>query len=101
MPDADIIAETRGADGRAVEIRATTWQHVSATHPEMTNHLNDVIATIESPEILADDPRAGRSRLFRRCGPERWLRVIVEFAGERDRLVTAFPQANDPEAWGR
>lgn len=68
----------------------------------MAEHLNDVLKTIdktiEHPELRQDDPRPGRVRLFRRSGPERWLRV-VEFGGETDQLVTAFPQSNDPAGW--
>ena len=67
----------------------------------MAEHLNDVIETIEQPEFREDDPRLGRVRSFRRCGPERWLRVVLEFAGEIDVVVTAFPQANDPNGWHR
>ncbi len=67
----------------------------------MAEHLNDVIETIEQPEFREDDPRPVRVRSFRRCGPERWLRVVLEFAGEIDVVVTAFPQANDPNGWHR
>ncbi len=85
-------------DGVA-QVRAATWDHVLAGHPEMAAHLSDVIDTIESPELREDDPRPGRSRYFRRCGPEHWLRVVIEFGGDMDTVVTAFPQANDPAGW--
>ena len=29
-------------------------------------------------------------------GPDRWLRVVVEFAGDFDRVVTVFSQTVDP-----
>lgn len=65
----------------------------------MSDHLNDVIETIEKPELRDDDPRPGRMRSFRRCGPERWMRVILEFDGDDEIVVTAFPQVNDPPEW--
>lgn len=65
----------------------------------MADHLDAMIDTVESPELQQDDSRPGRVRFFRRCGPERWLRVIVEFSGETDAIVTAFPQTNDPAGW--
>jgi hypothetical protein len=68
-------------------------------HPELADHLNDMIQTLEQPELREDDARPGRVRYFRRCGPERWLRVVVEFGGESDVVVTAFPQSNDPAGW--
>lgn len=76
-----------------------TWDHVLAGHPEMADHLSDVIETIENPELREDDPRPGRMRCFRRSGPERWLRVVIEFGADTDTVVTAFPQANDPAGW--
>jgi hypothetical protein len=42
----------------------------------MAEHLSDVIETIEQPELREDDPRPGRVRSFRRCAPERWIRVV-------------------------
>jgi hypothetical protein len=45
-------------------------------------------------------PRAGRERYFARGGPERWIRVVTELDGDADRVVTAFPQVNDPRDRG-
>ena len=97
----DVVATVIGPDSRIAVLRKATWDHVLVAHPEMANRLSDVIATIERPELREHDPRPGRSRSFRRCGPERWLRVVIEFRGERDAVVTAFPQVNDPEGWQR
>ena len=97
----DALASATGPDSRVAVLRQTTWDHVVVAHPEMAGHLSDVIATIEYPDFRGNDPRPGRSRSFRRCGPERWLRVVLEFRGERDLVVTAFPQSNDPDGWQR
>lgn len=86
-------------EGREVWIEADTWVHVLAGHPEMADHFDDVVLTIEDPDVVEDDPRPGRLRYFRRGGPERWLRVVTQFVGSSDRMVTAFPQANDPDGW--
>lgn len=99
MSGHDLFASATGPDGRAVELKQATWDHVVAGHPELAEHLSDVLETIEHPELREDDPRPGRVRLFRRSGPDRWLRVVVEFGGESDLVVTAFPQSNDPAGW--
>lgn len=65
-------------------------------HPDMAEHLLDTMSTIEAPEHREDDERAGRERYFRRGGPLRWIRVVTDFAGGVDRVVTAYPQSNDP-----
>lgn len=65
----------------------------------MLGYLQETVETIESPEHREPDQAAGRERCFRRGGPQRWIRAVVEFAGEADWLVTAFPQTNDPPGW--
>lgn len=62
----------------------------------MAYFLLDVVLAIEHPEYREPDGRAGRERLFRRGGPDRWVRVVIEFAGDFDRVVTAFSQTVDP-----
>jgi hypothetical protein len=100
MPDeAELVGETRSPDGRVVMLYASTWSHIVAYHPEMEACLEDVLRTVEAPEVRRPDPRPGRERMFSRGGPQTWLRVIVEFAGPVDRVVTAFPQTNNPEGW--
>ncbi|MGO8906644.1 MAG: hypothetical protein ACLQMH_13625 [Solirubrobacteraceae bacterium] len=66
----------------------------------MNEHLADTIAAIRAPDHREADPRSGRERYFRRGGPLRWIRVVTELHGETDRLVTAFPQSNDPREVG-
>jgi hypothetical protein len=94
-----VIAEALGPDGRRVEIHSRRWSHVLEEHSEMVGYLEETVKTIEHPEHREPDVAPGRERYFRRCGPQRWIRAVVEFAGETDRLVTAFPQANDPPGW--
>lgn len=96
MPGRRVIASTRDPDGRLVQLDARAWDHVLEEHAEMTEHLDDVMSAIDSPDHREPDPRAGRQRYFRRGGPMAWVRVITEFVGDEDRIVTAFPQSNDP-----
>lgn len=65
-------------------------------HPDIADSLLDIVLTIEHPTYREPDIRPGRERLFRQGGPQGWLRVILEFSGEFDRVVTAFPQATNP-----
>jgi hypothetical protein len=73
-----------------------TWHHVIDEHSEMAHHLDQIKRTIETPEYREPDTRVGRERYFARGGPEAWVRIVSEFRGSEDRVVTAFPQANDP-----
>jgi hypothetical protein len=65
-------------------------------HVEMKDYLAATMAAITAPDDREPDIRAGRERYFRRGGPLRWIRVVTELSGSVDRVVTAFPQSNDP-----
>jgi hypothetical protein len=78
----------------------TAWNHVLDQHLEMSDHLPETMAAIETPEHREPDPRPERERFFRRGGPLRWIRVVAQFAGDADRVVTAFPQSDDPRQGG-
>ncbi len=74
------------------------WGYILFGHDEMIDHLEAIQATIAIPDYREPDPNnVGRERLFRRgVGPDRWMRVVVEFRGDHDWVLTAFPQRNDP-----
>lgn len=91
--------EARSPEGRPVLLFARTWQHIMVGHPEMEDHLETIVETLQQPEHREPDPRIGRERFFRRGGPEAWMRVVVQIDGLIDRVVTAFPQTNPPELW--
>jgi hypothetical protein len=91
-----VILLVRGPDGRYVELSWDAWAHVRAEHFDLADSLEDVVLTIEHPDYREPDPAPGRERLFRRGGPYGWIRVVLEFAGDFDRVVTAFPQTADP-----
>jgi len=76
------------------------WDHVLDQHVEMSRYLAETMRAIEIPDHREPDPRAGRERYFRRGGPGGWIRVVTEFLGSVDRVVTAFPQRNDPREAG-
>jgi hypothetical protein len=62
----------------------------------MADLLLDIVLTIEHPTDQEPDVKPGRERLFRRGGPDGWIRVVLELSGDFDRVVTAFPQTIDP-----
>jgi hypothetical protein len=78
----------------------TAWNHVVEQHVEMSEYLGETMTAIQTPDHREPDARAGRERYFRRGGPERWIRVVTQFDGDADRVVTAFPQSNDPREGG-
>lgn len=92
----EVVAEARNPEGRLVRLGAVAWGHVLREHAEMAGYLGETMNAVESPDHREPDPRAGRERYFRRGGPLIWIRVVTEFRGGADNVVTAFPQSNDP-----
>lgn len=92
-----LVGHALSPDGRLAVLAATSWKHILEGHPEMEDHLDDVIETVENPEHREPDPRVGRERFFRQGGPETWIRVVVEADELIERVVTAFPQTNAPD----
>ncbi|HEY1833131.1 MAG TPA: hypothetical protein VGG08_01745 [Solirubrobacteraceae bacterium] len=103
MPESSVIAEARNPEGHLVQLDQAAWQHVLDQHVEMKDYLEETMAAISSPDGREPDLRARRERYFRRGGPLRWIRVVTELSGLADRVVTAFPQSNDPRSvsWQR
>src|ERR671922_2022317 len=91
-----VVAEAHNPEGRLVRLESHAWNHVLEEHSELAGHLDEVVSTIREPEFRDFDARAGRERYFKRACPLGWIRVVTEFAGEVDRVVTGFPQSNDP-----
>ncbi len=36
-------------DGRLVELPAVRWRHIALRHPELADHLSEVLSTVERP----------------------------------------------------
>lgn len=96
MRQGGVVAEVRNPEGRLVRLESVTWDHVRDEHPQLGHRLTELMRAIASPDYREPDPRAGRERYFVRGGPLSWIRVVTEFAGALDHVVTAFPQSNDP-----
>lgn len=79
-----------------MQLDQAAWDHVLEQHVEMTGYIAETMAAITAPDNREPDIRVGRERYFRRGGPLRWIRVVTELSGSVDRVVTAFPQSNDP-----
>jgi len=103
VPESSVIAEARNPEGHLVQLHRAAWEHVLHQHVEMGDYLAETMSAISSPDGREPDLRAGRERYFRRGGPLRWIRVVTELSGPVDRIVTAFPQSNDPRSvsWQR
>ena len=79
-----------------MELRRRTWDHVTERHPELADLLDEVIEAIQHPDYRELDPIFGRVRFVRHMGRRNVLRVVTEFAGDEDVVITAFLDTRPP-----
>jgi hypothetical protein len=89
---------TADPDGREVVFDAGSHLHLALARPQLLDHIDLILATVEHPDYREPDPRAGRERFYRRhlLDPRRWLRVVVDFNELPGWVVTAVVQDKDP-----
>ena len=92
MPEPAVVARTSTPEGHEIVLLALRWAKIMEGHPEMAEHLDAILQTVSEPDHREPDVVAGRERMFRRGGPERWMRVVID----TEQIITAFAQSNDP-----
>lgn len=97
--------DQRGAkdpDGRRVVLDAGTRLHLAIGRPDLLDHPDAILDTVERPDYRELDPWPGRERFYRQdLDPRRWLRVVVDFNTIPGWIVTALVQENPPRGWMR
>ena len=95
------LASVVDPDGREVVLLARVWNDkVALDHPEVADHLDAVMQTVEQPDHLEPDDLPHRTRFYRRnVGPSRWLLAVVSYEQEPARVTTALANRKDPKRW--
>ena len=101
-----IRAETATPEGVRVVLFEDTWEeHILEPgdgHDELAAHLDAVLAAISAPDLREPDPRPHREQFHRQdTGPSKWLFVVVDFADDPARIVTAYGRGHGkpPTGW--
>ena len=87
-----VVGRTATPEGHEIVLTAIRWAKIMERHPETVDYLEMILQTVSEPDHREPDLAVGRERMFRRGGPERWMRVVIDL----EQVITAFPQANDP-----
>lgn len=101
VAEEQVLTELADPDGRSVVLLARIWHDkITRDHPELREHLGDVLATVQDPDHAEPDPRLERRRYYRRrVGPSRWLLVVVSFEQQPGRIITAVATRKGPKRW--
>jgi hypothetical protein len=88
-------------DGHEVVLLPRIWENkIARDHPELLDHLDAVMDTVAKPDHVEPDTLPDRTRFYRRdVGPSRWLMVVVSYAQQPARIITALANRKDPKRW--
>jgi hypothetical protein len=89
---------SRDPRGREIVLTGERWEHITAGHPELEAHQEEVLRAVEAPTQTAPG-RAPDEEWFylADAGPSRWLKVVVVFdSASSGRIITAFPRRRKP-----
>jgi hypothetical protein len=79
--------------GRDVELSQERWAHIVDAHPELEPHRAAVLNAAVAPVRRLPARRPGEEWCYLDgVGPSRWLKVVVAYAGQSGRIITAFPR---------
>jgi hypothetical protein len=94
--------ETTDPGGARVVLKDEVWREkIVRDHPEIAEHMADVLRAVSAPDHVAADPIfEQRTRYYMRgVGPSRWLLVVVSYEQTPARIVSAFANRKDPKSW--
>jgi len=92
-----VLATITDPRGRSVRLTHERWAHVLERHPELEDHIADVLATVERPDRTQPARVRGEEWFFREgVGPSRRLQVVVALSGQDGHIVTAFGRRKSP-----
>ena len=89
----DFIFETIDKTGRKIHLSKERWSHITFTHSEMSNYLEEIKQSITNP-LKITPHKKGELRnyylyLKHRKHPEKYLKIIVKYLNNHGFIITA------------
>jgi hypothetical protein len=85
--------ETIDKTGRKIHLSNERLTHITITHNEITNYLDELKRTIENPLKIIEQERGNLRKYFsyqkHRKHPEKYLRIIVKYLNNHGFVLTA------------
>lgn len=89
--------ETRDPDERPVVLSRAVWRHILDRHEILRPHVADLRDAVRQPAHRLPGKRPNEAYFYLEgVGPSRWIKVVVHYEGDRERVVTAFPRRRFP-----
>ena len=88
----DIIFEVVDKTGRKIRLTQRQWTHITMTHAEMTNYLDEIQRTLSNPLKIVFQEKGNLIRYYsyhkHRKHPEKYLRIIVKYLNGDGFVIT-------------
>ncbi len=92
-----VLAEVTDPDGRHVELRQEDWDHIIEGHPEVRDLQAEVLRAVEVPTRHREGHEVNEKWFYLGgVGPSSWIKVVVVFATQGGRIITAYPRRTFP-----
>ena len=89
----EIIFKITDKNGRKIRLTSRQWIHITTSHAEMTNYLEEIQITIEKPLKITSHSVGNLYNYYiylkQRKYPEKFLRVIVKYLNGDGFIITA------------
>ncbi len=88
------VFEVVDKTGRKIRLTKKQWTHITMTHAEMGNYLEEIKKTLNNPLKIIDHSFKEDLRFYytyqkNRKHPEKYLRVIVKYLNGEGFVITA------------
>ena len=78
--------------GMSVRCTQNYWDNtILKKHTVLKDKLDEIIETLEDPDVIRQSKRDGRVYLFYRGEKTRWLCAVIKSENDYGFLVTAYP----------
>lgn len=87
-----MIFEIKDKTGRKIYLTDERWKHITTTHAEMANYLEEIKLSLEKPLKITPHEKGDLRKYYlylkHRKHPEKYLRVIVKYLNEHGFVIT-------------
>jgi hypothetical protein len=80
---------TNSFSGKAIRLTSERWLHIAEGHPELAGHLNEVLLTINSPDVVVEGTNNELLALMY-LRPDKLLVVVYKEEQQDGFIITAF-----------
>ncbi len=97
MSDSDKRWVVRDRRGREIYLTEERWKHIQEYHPELADHLDEVLDTIKTGRRKQDPFEPDKYRYYRSCDdlPPEFNHIVVVVVFRTRRRAGGITQANN------